>query len=187
MFKIKRNHTKAVSALLGLLTAALLCTAAACSQEPSYEDRETFPKETYAAVEGTEMVFRDGLNLADYPVDSDAARWLDGCDSPDRNDQFDAYTLRYESAAEGHTTFTYLIYYPHGADGMTATPELLQSGSGYVINLHYAPGDGVGDYSLVYLSVTLPVREAPRLRLLREEGALGVMSTVSETAISPVE
>ena len=175
-----------------LLPALLLLAATACTQTPSSDgelpaDRETFARETYAAVEDTEIVFRDDLTAADYPADTPAGEWLVGCSAADRDEQFDAYTLRHESAADGHTTFTYLIYYPHGGLSVKALPELLESKSGYVLNLTYTPsGDAANEgngYSLCYLSVTLPTENPPRLRLLVGNDALGVLSTVTQNAI----
>ena len=104
----------------------------------------------------------------------------------DRDEQFDAYTLRHESAADGHTTFTYLIYYPHGGPAVAASPELLESKSGYILNLTYTPAEGTAaktGYSICYLSVTLPTSNAPRLRLLVDEDPLGVLSTVTQNEI----
>ena len=172
--------------LLTALTAVLLLASAACGEkEPSYDDRETFAKETYAAVGDTAVTFHDGIERTAYPAETPSGEWLSGCSDSDRDDQFDAYTLRHESAADGNTTFTYLIYYPHGGRAMTAAPELLEGKNGYVINLQYTPGAGTEGYSLCYLSVTLPTETAPRLRLLADDETLCVMSTVTREPISP--
>lgn len=188
-----KRSTKKIRMLSTLLTALLLLTSTACTQDPSSDgeqlpaDRETFAKETYAAVEGTGITLRDGLTAADYPAETPAGEWLVGCSASDRDEQFDAYTLRHESTADGHTTFTYLIYYPHGGLPVKATPELLESKSGYIVNLTYTPAAGAANggngYSLCYLSVTLPTESAPRLRLLVGNDTLGVMSTVTQDAI----
>ena len=49
------NKGKIVTVVLSLLVSAGVVTAtAACTgKEPSYEDRETFAKETYVSLEGT--------------------------------------------------------------------------------------------------------------------------------------
>lgn len=170
-----------------LLLAALLASATACAGENSDGDdtlvRETFEKETYVTVSDGGVTLTDGLALAAYGADTPAGAWLAGCSNPDRDDQFDAYVLRHESTADGNTTFTYLIYYPHGGTPLVATPELLEGETGYVVNLRYAAG-GRGDYALSRLEVTLPTQSAPRLRLLLEEEALGVLSTVTDSPIS---
>ncbi len=171
--------------LAAAMTAALLWTMPSCGdKKPSYNDRETFARETYAAAEGADVSFADGLTRNAFPADTPAGEWLAGCEAPDRDDQFDAYTLRHEAETDGHTTFTYLIYYPHGGASVTASPELLEGESGYVINLAYAEGgDGAEGYSLCRLSVTLPTDHPPRLRLLTGQDTLGVMSTVTEIPI----
>ena len=174
--------------LLAALTATLLLTASACGdREPSYEDRETFAKETYAAVGDTAVTFRDGIERTAYPAETPSGEWLSGCSDSDRDDQFDAYTLRHESAADGNTTFTYLIYYPHGGTALRAVPELLEGKSGYVLNVSYTAGGGLDGYSLCRLSVTLPTDQAPRLRLLVDDGPLGVLSTVTTDEIPAAE
>ncbi len=179
--RMKRTKNRIVGAAL---TAALLLAMPSCGdKEPSYEDRETFAKETYVTVEGTTLSITDGLTRAVFSDDTPAGEWLAGCEAPDRNDQFDAYTLRHESAADGNTTFTYLIYYPHGGAAVAASPELLEGESGYVINLTYTEGDGTEGYSLCRLAVTLPTDKSPRLRLLAGKDTLGVMSTVTENTI----
>ena len=167
-----------------LLSLALLLSVTACSEnEPAYDDRETFGKETYIAMGDTVITFQDSIIKTAYPAETPVGDWLAGCSSPDRDDQFDAYVLRHELSADGHTTFTYLVYYPHGGTAVTATPELLEGESGYVLNLTYTDGSGIDNYSLCYLSVTLSTDEAPRLRLLVDGEALGVMSTVTRDKI----
>jgi hypothetical protein len=178
------NLKKSKIVTVAALAAGLLLTLASCGdKEPSYEDRETVEKETFVAVGNTVLTFASGISAEAYAADTPTGAWLDGCDTPDRNDQFDAYTLRHESAADGNTTFTYLIYYPHGGESLAVSPELLEGESGYVINLTFAPGDGTPGYALCRLSVTLPTDKAPRLRLLTGKDALGVMSTVTEHPI----
>ncbi len=167
------------------LFIGLLLTLPACNgQEPSYEDRETFEQQTYVVPENTDMTFLDCIMDSAYGADSPEGAWLAGCSSSDRDDFFDAYTLRCETAENGNTIFTYLIYYPHGGDAVTVTPELLEGENEYVINLHYAKGAGINGYSLCYLSVTLPTDNPPHVRLLVDDEVLGVLSTVTESAIS---
>lgn len=164
---------------LAFCVLALLLSAVACTQkEPTYEDRETFAKETYIPMENTTMTFLDGI-IEWYGDETPAGRWFDGCSAPDRDDQFDAYVLRHEAAAGEHTTFTYLIYYPHGDSARQATPELLEGERGYVLRVTYTEGTGINGYSLCYLSVTLPTDQAPRLDLLEEGNDLGYLSTVT--------
>lgn len=170
-----------ICALAALMVCLLL---SACTQrEPSYEDRETFPPEVLTPVEGTELILQDGLTADTYPADSSVGAWLTGCGSSDRNDHFDAYTLRHEAAANGNTTFTYLIYYPHETGSLKAKPSLSESDSGYIVDLTYEAGEGTEGYSLCYLTLTLPTEKAPRLRLHGSEEILGVMSTVTANPI----
>ena len=154
-----------------------------CAREPSYEDRETFAPEVLTPMEGTEMVFSDGLVTADFPIGEPAGDWLSGCNRPDRDEHFQAYTLRREIAEGENTTFTYLIYYPHRDGVLQVKPSLSRTDSGYIIDLTYEAGQGMDGYSLCYLSVTLPTDKAPRLRLHRGEETLGVMSTVTQADI----
>ena len=169
------------------LIAALLALTAllsACGdKEPDPNDRETFPEETYIEAADATVSFRADLNTADYPAGTVAGDWLALCAAPDRNDQFDAYTLRHESVSGDKTAFTYLIYYPHGGMSLTPTPEVLEGESGYVVNLTYKAGGSTEGYSLCVLTVTLPTDKAPRLRLLYEGEVLGQMATVSDEEI----
>ena len=168
--------------MAGLL--ALTALLSACGdKEPDPSDRETFPEETYIEVADATVSFRADLNTADYPAGTVAGDWLNLCNAPDRNDQFDAYTLRHESVSGGKTTFTYMIYYPHGGKSLTPTPEVLEGGSGFVVNLTYEAGGSTEGYSLCALTVTLPTDKAPRLRLLYDGEVLGQMATVSDKEI----
>ena len=168
-----------------IVSLALSWSLTSCrEQEPSYDDRETFEQETFIVPENTEMVFLDGMMDSAYSADSPEGAWLVGCSGSDRDDQFDAYTLRCETTENGNTTFTYLIYYPHGGNALAVCPELLEGESGYVINLSYGTGEGTKGYSLCYLSVPLPTDNPPRVRLLVGDDSLGVLSTVTERAIS---
>ncbi len=174
-----------LSIFLLMVSLALLWNLTSCrGQEPADADGENFEQVTFAVPENTEMVFLDGMMDSAYGADSSEGSWLAGCSASDRDDQFDAYTLRCETAENGNITFTYLIYYPHGGDSLTATPELLEVESGYVINLSYGAGTGIKGYSLCYLSVTLPTDDSPRVRLLVNGDSLGVLSTVTESTIS---
>ena len=172
------------SIFLSWICLTILFSVAACAdKEPSYEDRETFPQETYVALDDTVITFRDGLLKDMYPAQTPVGDWLAGCQAPDRDEQLDAYVLRHEWTSDGHTTFTYLIYYPHGGRAMVVTPSLMEGKSGYVLNLTYTAHEGVRDYSLCYLSVSLPTDQAPRLRLLVDDNPLGVLSTVTQDKI----
>ena len=170
-----------------VLTAAMLALAAllsACGDKaPAPSNRATFPEETYIEVADATVSFRADLNTADYPAGTVAGDWLALCAAPDRNDQFDAYTLRHESVSGDKTTFTYLIYYPHGGRSLAPTPEVLEGGSGFVVNLTYEAGGSTEGYSLCALTVTLPTDKAPRLRLLYDGEVLGQMATVSDKEI----
>ena len=183
-----KNLKKSKKAMVAALAAGILLTMAACGdKEPTYEDRETVAKETFVTVGNVDMAFRSGITTRAYAADTPTGEWLDGCDAPDRDDQLDAYTLRYENEVDGHTTYTYLIYYPHGGESLAVAPELLEGESGYVINLTYTPGDGTDGYSLCRLEVTLPTGQAPRLRLLTDQDTLGVMSTITDQPIPAVD
>ena len=83
----------------GIMVAVLLLSATACADgEPAYEDRETFRQETYVALEDTVIAFQDGIIRTAYSAETSIDEWLKGCSAPDRNDQFDAYTLRHEAS-----------------------------------------------------------------------------------------
>lgn len=168
--------------LCGLLISAL-CLSACQGREPDGSDRETHPKESYETVTNAGLTHRGGLNATDYAPESAVGEWLTACAASDRDEQFDAYTLRREITDGENTTFTYMIYYPHGGEGLTVTPELLEGESGgYVLNLTYTAG-GSGEYCLDYLSVTLPTDKAPRVRLLCEGETLGQLATVTDREI----
>ena len=164
-----------------LIPALLMLVLSSCTgQEPAETlPWETFPRETFEIAENAEYTFRDGLLLTDYPTDSAVGEWLAGCSRPDRDESFGAYVLRFESEADGNTTYDYLIYYPHGGSSVTATPDILEGQGGYAVRISYAAGEGTEAYSLCRLTVTLPTGETPRLRLMVKDDALGVLSTVS--------
>lgn len=175
---------------LFLLTAALLASATACGgsdAEDSEETflRQTFPEETYSEVEDAGLACRDSLLISDYPTDSPVGQWLASCASPDRDDHFDAYVLRHETTVGADTTFTFLVYYPHGGAPLAVTPELLDLLHGYMLNLHYDTGSGAEGYSLCRLSMTLDHEQSRRFRLSLKDGeeSLGVLTTVTETPI----
>ena len=171
--------------LCGLLATVLLLSPclASCQGEPDGADRETVPKESYETVADAGLTHRGGLSALDYDASSPVGEWLTACASSDRDEQFDAYTLRREITDGENTTFTYMIYYPHGGEGLTVTPELLEGESGgYVLNRTYTAGES-GEYCLDYLSVTLPTDKAPRVRLLYDGEVLGQMATVTEEEI----
>ena len=177
-------HTKfKLCILCGLLVSAL-CLAACQGGEPDGADRETFPQESYETVTDAGLTHRGGLSALDYDASSPVGEWLTACASSDRDEQFDAYTLRREITDGENTTFTYMIYYPHGTSGMTAEVELLEGESGgYILNITYTAGESDKDYCLDYLSVTLPTDKAPRVRLLYDGEVLGQMATVTEEEI----
>ena len=163
-----------------MLVCALLLPACG-KRKPDGSDRETFPKESYETVTDRELTHRGGLSITDYTADSTVGAWLITCSASDRDEQFEAYTLRREVAEGDVTTFTYVIYYPHGGAGMTASTELLEGESGgYVLNVTYTAGGSDKDYCLDYLTVTLPTDKAPRLRLLYGDEVLGQLATVTD-------
>ena len=173
--------------ILCCLTISALCLAfclAACQGEPDGSDRETFPKESYATVLGTDLSHRGGLSRDGHTSDSAVGEWLTACASSDRDEQFDAYTLRTETSAGENTTFTYMIYYPHGTSGMTAEVELLEGESGgYILNVTYTSGGSDRDYCLDLVTVTLPTDKAPRVRLICGDEVLGQLATVTDREI----
>ena len=171
-----------------ILSLLLILTAVSCGErEPSYEDRETFAGETYVTAGDVVLTTCDGLTFDVYPEGTPTGDWLKGCSASDRDEQFDAYVLRHESAAAGHTTFTYLVYYPHEGSTLSLMPTLLEGESGYILELACGSGSGVEGYSLCYLSVTLPTDKAPRVRLMLEKDILGVLSTVTVDPIPSPE
>ena len=182
-------NLKKIAALL--LLASLMTGATACAGDDADTAegdgtllRETFEKETYRTVGDALLTLTDALSVSAYGSETPEGAWLAGCARPDRDENFAAYVLRHESATDGNTTFTYLIYYPHGGAALAATPELLEGDDGYVLNLRYAEGSGREEYALCRLEVTLPTQRAPRLRLLVGEETLGVLSTVTDSPIS---
>ena len=176
--------TMSFKRIFSFLTAlCLLLSLMSCNKEPSYEDRETFPQETYVPVAGGGMILYDGLTVEQITFDSNMLDWLNACSGADRNDYFGGYVLRYENTEEENTVFTYLVYYPHGGEALAVKPELFEGSSGYVLNLNYAPGDGVKGYSLCHLTVTVPTDKAPRVRLLVGDQAPGVLISVSSKPI----
>ena len=176
-------HTKfKLCILCGLLVSAL-CLAACQGGEPDGADRETFPQESYETVTDAGLTHRGGLSALDYDASSPVGEWLTACASSDRDEQFDAYTLRREITDGENTTFTYMIYYPHGTSGMTAAVELLEGDGGYVLNVTYTPGGSSGGYCLDYVTVTLPTHKAPRLRFLYDGEVLGQLATVTDKEI----
>lgn len=169
--------------LCGLLVSAL-CLSACQGQEPDGSDRETLPKKSYVTVLGTDLSHRGGLSRDSYTLDSAVGEWLATCSASDRDEQFEAYTLRAEFAEGENTVFTYAIYYPHGTAGMTAEVELLEGESGgYILNTTYTAGGSDKDYCLDFVTVTLPTDKAPRLRLLVNGETLGQMATVTDQEI----
>ena len=122
-------------ALVSLLICALLL-AACGAREPDGSDRETLPKESYVTVTDEGVTHRGGLDKADFSADSAAGEWLTQCSASDRDEQFDAYTLRRETSAGEETTFTYAVYYPHLAHISPDVEDVLHR-SGF---LSYEPG-----------------------------------------------
>ena len=168
-----------IFALCLFMICALLLTACG-DREPDPNDRETFPPENYETVADAPLAHRGGLSMTDYASDSTAGAWIAKCAEFDRDEQFDVYSLRRKIAAEEGTTFTYLLYYPHGGSSLTASVELLEGEGGYVLNVTYASGGSSGGYCLDYVTVTLPTDKAPRLRLLYDGQALGQLATVTD-------
>jgi hypothetical protein len=170
--------------LLSVLSVVGLLLLSACGEkEPTGDDRETFPQESYAVAGDATVLFHDGLDSPAFSADSHVGEWISKCGASDRDDQFDVYTLRHETVQGCVTTFTYLIYYPHGGASVTAAYEVLEGENGYVVNLRYTPGGSSDDYALSYLSVTLPTENPPRLRLVRDGDVLGQLASVSEGEI----
>ena len=165
------------------LAGSLLILSACGEKEPTGDDRETFAEESYAVVGDATVAFRDGLDTDAFSSDPATSEWLASCRGSDRDEYFEVYTLRHEARQGDTTTFSYLIYYPHGGASVTAAYEVLEGESGYVINLRYAPGGSSDEYDLTYLSVTLPTDKAPRLRILKDSGVLGQFASVSEERI----
>ena len=164
------------AALVMSLSAAVSCE----KSNDSGREEDTYGESYYQTASGAEVEFRDGISRSDYPIDTHVGEWLAGCAAEDRDDHFEAYTLRHHQPAEnGNTTFTYFIYYPHGGESVSASAELLEGNGEYVIQVHYEAGPGVAEYSLCRVSVTIPTDEAPRLRLLMGEETLGVLSTIA--------
>ena len=183
------KHIRLITAAAGvwLCFSSVTAMASCMHREPSYEDRETFAQETYVTMENTDMTLLDGLTMELFPANTPEGKWLEGCSAPDRNDQLDAYILRHEFREKEHTTFTYLVYYPHGGSAMQAKPVLMEGEGGYAIRLSYVGGEGNDRYSLCLLTVTLPTDKAPRLSLQVGEDSLGYISTVTATPIARME
>lgn len=179
------NVQKITAVLSAALVAASLLSLASCGKGDSEGSTpDTYGETVHYTESGAEVRLRDGISKSDYPADTNVGAWLAGCSVEDRNDHFEAYTLRHAQPAEdGNTTFTYFIYYPRGGMQIAAMPELLEGDGGYVINIRYAEEDEGVEYSLCSLSVTIPTEKSPRLRLLVGEETIGVLSTVTDTVI----
>lgn len=148
---------------------------------------DTYETEAFVPSGDNPVTYVGNLTTDACPVGTPTGDWLAGCASPDRDEQFDAYVLRHEATVGESTTYTYLIYYRHGENGLVATPELFSGESGgYRIDLTYVKGESTAAYALSYLSVTLPTSEAPRLRLVFDDDTVGFLSTVAEEAIEAV-
>jgi hypothetical protein len=175
---------KTMSVLLTVLLAFFLLTACEAGKSPD-AGAVTSPADLLTPAAGIELTLRDGLSVEAYAADSPVGEWLLGCSGEDRDDHFDAYVLRHETADGGNTTFTYLIYYPHEQSSLAAKATIAEgdSGDGYVLGLSYGEGSGTEGYSLCYLSFTLPTDQAPRLRIYKGTGSLGLMSTVTSEPI----
>ncbi len=178
----------AVSLVALALILLVLAIAWALDNRPDrYEDRETHPQETYIAVGDAQLSYTGGLDTAAYPAGAPAGDWLAGCSAPDRDEFIDAYILRHTDEREGESTFTYLIYYPHGEGRLVATPTLEEGTDEYRLNLtlrEAAAGDPATEgYLLARISVTLPAAKAPRLRLLSGGDVLGTLVSESREAI----
>ena len=173
-------------ALKALMTVAVtlcvLVTLPACSREPSYEDRETFPKETYVPVGDGGLILYDALTVEGLS-DPKLTDWVNACASPDRNDHLGGYVLRHKMSEGDKTVFTFLVYYPHGGSAKAVTPELLEGASGYVLNLTFTEGKGTEGYSLCHLTVTVPTDNAPRVRIIDGDTMPGLLVSVSEEPI----
>ncbi len=147
-------------------------------------ERETYRAETFVSNGDAEVAYVGNLSVDAYAADSAVGRWLAGCDGEDRNEQFDAYVLRHEAQNGDVTTYTYLVYYRHGTDGLAATPALLTGGNGhYRIELTYTDAAGTNGYALSRFSVTLPTEDAPFLSLIYGEDTVGSILTKTEEPI----
>lgn len=167
-----------------LLTLVWLLTACGCVTAPEGEGEETlfwetFPKETFLEAEEVSLSVQAERRLSEFPSGSVVGDWLTLCGGEDRDEQFEVYSLRRETPAEGGTSFTYVIYYPHGGTALTPALQVLRGEGGYVLQLTYESGGIVEGYSLCVFTVLLPTTEAPRLRLLHEGEALGQLTTVT--------
>lgn len=164
-----------------LLIAVLVIAYALENREPDYNDRETFADEVTLPVsdEAAGLQFSGNLTVEAY-AGTAVGEWLAGCTASDRDEQLNTYVLRHEATAEGMTTFTYLVYYPHGAQPLSPAAAVLEGESGYRVELTYtADTAATADYSLCWLSVRLPTEKAPRLRLLVDGDTLGSLVTVT--------
>ncbi len=171
-------------ALAALLALALVLGVAHIIQNLPDPPVETEPPESFSASDASGTVCTDGLALDAFSAGTPAGDWLSACHDPDRNDQLDAYILCHVAEAGAETTYTYLIYYRHEGSGYTAKPSVYTGDSGSRrVDVTYTPGAGKDDYTLTYLSVTLPAGEEPRVRLITDGEPVGALMTVTETAI----
>jgi hypothetical protein len=176
------NGKKITAFMMAAAVVVSLSAVVSCGRSDKGKgEADTYGESHYQTASGAEVVLQDGISRSDYPIDTYVGEWLAGCAAEDRDDHFEAYTLRHKQPAEnGNTTFTYFIYYPHGGEAVSASAELLEGNGEYVIRVGYEAGPGVAEYSLCRVSVTIPSEEAPRLRLLAGEEPLGVLSTVAD-------
>ncbi len=176
----------AVAALA--LLAVVLGVAYIMTDTAVQRERETYQSETFVADGGVEIDYVGNLSINAVPAGSEAHTWLAGCDGEDRNDQFDAYILRHEQVSGDGITYTYLVYYRHGQDGLAATPTFLEGENGSRrIDLLYTAAEGTEGYALSRLSVTLPSGESPRLRLSCDDDTIGALLTVAQESIPTVK
>ncbi len=186
---MSQNSKRALLIALGactILILVLLINKLIQSIPEKKDPPVTAREETYAAVIDSDGITHIGnLDKNVYPADSPAGQWLEGCGGADRDDLFNAYVLSHAApAADGKTTFTFLVYFRHEESGYAASPALFEGESGnFRIDMTYTLGSGHDDYALSYISVTLPSTEVPRVRLIAHDDNLGSILTEIDTPI----
>ncbi len=186
VYPLSKNVKWILCITLGAVAALLLVLVinSAVKSRPSRSTDTTERVETFVSSTSGTLTHVGDLALAVYPSDTPTGSWLAECGGEESDDHFNAYILCHATPAGEQTTYTFLVYYHHGESGMIATPALLIGENGnYRIDLAYSPAAGREDYALSYLTVTLPAKEAPRVRLLVDGDSMGCIVSETDTPI----
>ncbi len=185
---MKKPALLVLGAILALVLVLGVYRIVQSLPEPPVENP---PVESFTPTPSSPVTLSDRLDPAAYPAGTPVGDWLAGCTSPDRDEQLNSYILAHAAEAGDRTTYTYLICYRHGGNGLTATAALSEGDSGSRrLDVTYTAGGGRAEVALTYLRITLPAGKEPRVRLLdttlpAEDGqTVGALMTVTEEEVS---